>query len=155
MPECLRRHIDNGRMAVVREPGTEGGCLVLYRGERRQVIMQASDIPATLHGAATFNIANALAACAIACAHDVPILTIRSALAGASPYLRQFGIVLGGWLMARAAVSALASPPEFDTAFLSEKVTTARFYGEQLLPTANGLIPSVKGGIELLDRVVF
>jgi len=80
---------------------------------------------------------------------------IRSALAGASPYLRQFGIVLGGWLMARAAVSALANPPEFDPAFLSEKVTTARFYGEQLLPTANGLIPSVKGGIELLDRATF
>ncbi|HEX6146244.1 MAG TPA: acyl-CoA dehydrogenase [Acidimicrobiia bacterium] len=80
---------------------------------------------------------------------------IRSALAGASPYLRQFGIVLGGWLMARAAVSALAKPPEFDPAFLSEKVTTARFYGEQLLPTANGLIPSVKGGIELLDLATF
>lgn len=80
---------------------------------------------------------------------------IRSALAGASPYLRQFGIVLGGWLMARAAVSALAKPPEFDPAFLSEKVTTARFYGEQLLPTANGLIPSVKAGIELLDRATF
>ena len=80
---------------------------------------------------------------------------IRSALAGASPYLRQFGIVLGGWLMARAAVSALANPPEFDPAFLSEKVTTARFYGEQLLPTANGLIPSVRGGIELLDRATF
>jgi alkylation response protein AidB-like acyl-CoA dehydrogenase len=80
---------------------------------------------------------------------------IRSALAGASPYLRQFGIVLGGWLMARAAVSALANPPEFDPAFLADKVTTARFYGEQLLPTANGLIPSVRGGIELLDRATF
>jgi hypothetical protein len=80
---------------------------------------------------------------------------IRSALAGASPYLRQFGIVLGGWLMARAAVSALANPPEFDPSFLTQKVTTARFYGEQLLPTANGLVPSVKGGIDLLDRATF
>ncbi|HSK07608.1 MAG TPA: acyl-CoA dehydrogenase [Acidimicrobiia bacterium] len=80
---------------------------------------------------------------------------VRSALAGASPYLRQFGIVLGGWLMARAAVTALAEPPGLDPAFLSETVTTARFYGEQLLPTANGLIPSVKGGIELLDRATF
>jgi hypothetical protein len=57
--------------------------------------------------------------------------------------------------MARAAVSALANPPEFDPAFLSGKVTTARFYGEQLLPTANGLVPSIKGGIELLDRATF
>jgi alkylation response protein AidB-like acyl-CoA dehydrogenase len=80
---------------------------------------------------------------------------IQSALAGASPYLRQFGTVLGGWLMARAAVSALGHPPEFEAPFLSEKVTTARFYGEQLLPMANGLVPAVKGGIELLDRATF
>jgi hypothetical protein len=80
---------------------------------------------------------------------------VRSALAGASPYLRQFGTVLGGWLLARAAVSALGNPPEFDASFLSEKVTTARFYGEQLLPMANGLVPAVKGGIGLLDRATF
>ena len=82
MPEHLRRHIDRGRTALVREAGDEGGCLVLHAGGRREVIMAAGDIPATIHGAATFNIANALAACAIAVAHDVPILTIRSALAG-------------------------------------------------------------------------
>jgi hypothetical protein len=79
---------------------------------------------------------------------------LRSALAGASPYLRQFGIVLGGWLMARAAVAALAGPAGFDPAFLKEKVGTARFYGEQLLPTANGLFPAVKGGVDLLDSAI-
>jgi 3-(methylthio)propanoyl-CoA dehydrogenase len=76
---------------------------------------------------------------------------LRSALAGASPYLRQFGIVLGGWLMARAAVAALSSPTGFEPGFLTEKVTTARFYGELLLPAANGLVPSVKAGASLLD----
>jgi alkylation response protein AidB-like acyl-CoA dehydrogenase len=76
---------------------------------------------------------------------------LRSALAGASPYLRQFGIVLGGWLMARAAVAALGSPNGFDHGFLTEKTSTARFYGEQLLPIANGLVPSVKAGSSLLD----
>jgi acyl-CoA dehydrogenase len=79
---------------------------------------------------------------------------IRSALAGASPYLRQFGIVLGGWLMARAAVAALARPGGFHPTFLNEKVSTARFYGEQLLPMANGLVPAVKGGASLLDSAV-
>ncbi len=39
---------------------------------------------------------------------------LQSALAGASPYLRQFGIVLGGWLMARTAVAALDEPPGFE-----------------------------------------
>jgi alkylation response protein AidB-like acyl-CoA dehydrogenase len=77
---------------------------------------------------------------------------LRSALAGASPYLRQFGIVLGGWLMARAAVAALGSPGGYAPGFLTEKVSTARFYGEQLLPVASGLAPSVKGGAALLDN---
>jgi alkylation response protein AidB-like acyl-CoA dehydrogenase len=80
---------------------------------------------------------------------------LRSALAGASPYLRQFGIVLGGWFMARAAVAALADPAGFDPAFLKEKVGTARFYGEQLLPMANGLVPAVKGRADLLDNAIF
>jgi hypothetical protein len=80
---------------------------------------------------------------------------LRSALAGASPYLRQFGTVLGGWFMARAAVAALGSPSGFDAAFLTEKVGTARFYGEQLLPMANGLVPAVKGGASLLDHAGF
>ncbi len=80
---------------------------------------------------------------------------IQSALAGASPYLRQFGTVLGGWLLASAAVAALEGPSEFDPAFLAEKVNTARFYGEQLLPTANGLVSSVKGGAELLRNATF
>jgi alkylation response protein AidB-like acyl-CoA dehydrogenase len=80
---------------------------------------------------------------------------IQSALAGASPYLRQFGTVLGGWLMAIAAVAALEGPSEFEPAFLTEKVNTARFYGEQLLPMANGLVSAVKGGAELLRNATF
>jgi hypothetical protein len=80
---------------------------------------------------------------------------LQSALAGASPYLRQFGIVLGGWLMARTAVAALGQPSGFDESFLADKMTTARFYGEQLLPMANGLAPAVKGGASLLESAPF
>ncbi|MDQ4087770.1 MAG: Mur ligase family protein, partial [Pseudomonadota bacterium] len=76
----LREHIDEGGMAVVREPGPEGGTIALYDEGRREFIMKAGDIPATLHGMAEFNIANALAAIAAALAHGVPILTIRSAM---------------------------------------------------------------------------
>ena len=39
---------------------------------------------------------------------------IDEALAGATPYLRQFGTVVGGWLMARSAVAAKANPAEHD-----------------------------------------
>ncbi len=73
------------------------------------------------------------------------------ALAGATPYLHQFGTVVGGWLMAKAAVAAKASPAEFDAEFLADKVTTARFYGEHLLPRANGLTSTIKAGNGLLD----
>ena len=81
MSHLLRRHIDDGRTAVVREAGEDGGTLVIHRGGRREVLMRAIEIPATLHGAATFNIANALAAAAIGVAHGLSNLTIRTALA--------------------------------------------------------------------------
>ena len=47
---------------------------------------------------------------------------IQSALAGATPYLRQLGTVAGGWLMARSALAALARPADLDEEFISEKV---------------------------------
>ncbi|HEU0099065.1 MAG TPA: cyanophycin synthetase [Allosphingosinicella sp.] len=81
MSPMLREHVDEGGMAVVREAGPEGGTIVLYDDARRELIMKAGDIPATLHGMAEFNVANSLAAIAIALAHEVPILTIRSAMA--------------------------------------------------------------------------
>jgi cyanophycin synthetase len=82
LPDFLRAHIDDGGTAVHCEPGPEGGCIVIHRGGRREMVMKAGDIPATLFGMAAFNIANALAAVAIAHAHGVPALTIRTALAG-------------------------------------------------------------------------
>ncbi|HEX9966161.1 MAG TPA: cyanophycin synthetase [Allosphingosinicella sp.] len=81
MSPLVREHIDEGGMAVVREPGPDGGTIVLYDESRRDLIMKAGDIPATLHGMAEFNVANSLAAVAMALAHGVPILTIRSAMA--------------------------------------------------------------------------
>jgi alkylation response protein AidB-like acyl-CoA dehydrogenase len=77
---------------------------------------------------------------------------IEDALAGATPYLKQFGTVVGGWLMARAAIAAKAHPRGFDDEFLRNKVITARFYGEHLLPQANGLVATIKGGAGLLTE---
>ncbi len=75
---------------------------------------------------------------------------IDEALAGATPYLRQFGTVVAGWLMARSAIAAKGRPAELDDDFVAGKVVTARFYGEHLLPQANGLIPTIKAGNKLL-----
>jgi hypothetical protein len=43
-----------------------------------------------------------------------------------------------------------SSPPDYDEDFLADKVTTARFYGEHLLPRANGLVATIKAGNGLL-----
>jgi hypothetical protein len=68
------------------------------------------------------------------------------ALAGATPYLRLFSVVTGGWVMglqALAATAAGASASPADKDFLDAKVLTARFFCEQLLPQAVGLVPAV------------
>ncbi len=72
----------------------------------------------------------------------------NQALAGATPYLRLFGVVAGGWVMARQALAAnaLAAAGEGDADFLAAKVVTARFYAENLLPQALGLVAPVTAG---------
>jgi 3-(methylthio)propanoyl-CoA dehydrogenase len=72
----------------------------------------------------------------------------NNALAGATPYLRMCGIVTGGWLLARGAAAAQRALDEGrgDADFLRQKVVTARFFAEQVLPQAAGLVPSVTAG---------
>ena len=80
----------------------------------------------------------------------------NDALAGAAPYLRLFGLVIGGWLMARSALAAsrlLRTASGADAAFLQEKIGTARFYAGQLLPQAAGLLPAVTAGAGPLFQV--
>ncbi len=80
----------------------------------------------------------------------------NDALAGATPYLRLFGQVIGGWLLARSALAAsrlLPGAGGSDAAFLRDKIGTARFYAEQLLPEAVGLLPAVTAGAGPLFRV--
>jgi alkylation response protein AidB-like acyl-CoA dehydrogenase len=70
------------------------------------------------------------------------------ALAGAAPYLRLCGVVTGGWLLARSALAAarLAADGLGDADFLAQKVVTARFYCDQVLPQVHGLVPAVTAG---------
>ncbi|MDQ6616726.1 MAG: acyl-CoA dehydrogenase [Actinomycetota bacterium] len=72
----------------------------------------------------------------------------NDALAGATPYLEMFGLVAGGWLLARSALAAhrMRGQGAADADFLSDKVATARFYCQQLLPGAAALLPAVTAG---------
>jgi alkylation response protein AidB-like acyl-CoA dehydrogenase len=63
------------------------------------------------------------------------------AFAAATPYLRMFGTVVGGWLLAREALAARGLDD-----FAAPKLTVARFYAEQVLPTARGLLGAVTAG---------
>ena len=76
----------------------------------------------------------------------------RDAAAAAMPYLRLWGTVAGGWLMARAALAAKAdlAAGEGDPAFLRAKIITARCYGEQVLPRAATYEAGVTAGAATL-----
>ncbi len=72
--------------------------------------------------------------------------------AAASPYLRLFGLTVGGWLLARSAVAAQRLIDRGDGEALHEaKLVTARFYAEHLLPAARGLaVTATRGADDLL-----
>jgi hypothetical protein len=69
---------------------------------------------------------------------------IDDALAGATPFLRLLSMLTAGDLMGRSAVLAQGT----DRA--EAQVRTARFFCEQLLPTATALVPSITAGADAL-----
>ncbi|MEZ5311642.1 MAG: acyl-CoA dehydrogenase [Microthrixaceae bacterium] len=77
------------------------------------------------------------------------------ALAGATNYLRLFGTVTGGWLLARQALAAKGEidAGSDDVAYLGAKITTARFYAEQCLPLAHGIAQTARAGAGALYEV--
>ncbi len=70
--------------------------------------------------------------------------------AAATPYLRLWGLVCGGWMMARAALAAQddLSAGRGDPEFLSAKIATARFYAEAIMPQAGGVAAAAMAGAE-------
>ena len=82
--------------------------------------------------------------------------TTRSA--ASTPYLKQFGYVLCGWLLAKAALAARRLLGEelgggFDAEFLRAKIATARFYATNVLPQAGGLLGAVTAGSDDLFAI--
>jgi len=69
------------------------------------------------------------------------------AQAVAVPFLKLWGVVIGGCLMARAAsVAGKALAANGNDDFYRSKLVTCRFYAEQVLPEAFGLARVVKNG---------
>lgn len=70
----------------------------------------------------------------------------------ATPYLRLFGTVLGGYLLAQQAVEAerRLAADDGNPAFLRAKITTAKFFIEQILPQATALLGPIEAGASRL-----
>ena len=75
--------------------------------------------------------------------------------AGSAPFLRLAGVVVGGYYLARSAQIAqqLLDAGEGDPDFLNDKITTSMFYGEQILPTAAGLVTTITRGADLFFAI--
>ena len=72
---------------------------------------------------------------------------VHATSAGAVPFLMLFGIVAGGWQMARAALIAQSRIDAGNSdPFYQVKVITARFFADHLLTRADGLADSVTEG---------
>ena len=69
----------------------------------------------------------------------------EAALAGASQYLRLFGLTLGGACLAKAGLAAEKLAAEGNGGELG-RVGLARFFAEKLLPAASGLAEAIASG---------
>jgi alkylation response protein AidB-like acyl-CoA dehydrogenase len=74
----------------------------------------------------------------------------RVAHAGAVSFLKLWGIVAGGWQMGRAALVAAdkLAAREGDSQYWHNKIATARYYADALLPQASGLAHTIIHGGE-------
>jgi alkylation response protein AidB-like acyl-CoA dehydrogenase len=76
-----------------------------------------------------------------------------AALAGATPYLKLFGLAAGGAYLADIALAARAAAAKGDTDPLHPaRIATARFFAENIAPAAGGLADTVIDGGDAVLR---
>jgi len=83
---------------------------------------------------------------------------IRGVYAGSVPYLMLTGYVLGGWMMARAALVCVqsrseSSPIGVSPDFLKNKFATAVFYAGVILPRTQALTDAIHQGVTLTQAI--
>ena len=134
-----------GRKLPMREGGVMADLLAEV-GELDSELLAAGEGFATIRT----GLADALAAMEEATAWLVAngLADPNDAMAGSTPYLRMFGQLVGGWLLARLALGAQRrlEAGEGESDFLVTKVIAARFYAEQLLPVVRSQLGAVTAG---------
>jgi acyl-CoA dehydrogenase len=73
----------------------------------------------------------------------------RSLLAGSAPYLRLLGTTVCAGLLAKGAIAASSKDDDFHRG----KVLAAKYFGEQILPVATGLLGAIEAGSADLDAI--
>jgi 3-(methylthio)propanoyl-CoA dehydrogenase len=75
---------------------------------------------------------------------------IRACFAGSVPMLKLFGIVCGGWQLARVALEAekRINAGHADAAFYAAKLATMRFFADTMMPEAIAAADTIVNGAE-------
>ena len=73
-------------------------------------------------------------------------------LAGATPYLRLFGLAAGGHYLAKGALAATQGEA-LDPSFVNRKLSSIRFFGANMLTACGGLAASVMAGNDVVDDI--
>jgi acyl-CoA dehydrogenase len=133
---------------VTRKLPLEGGAVVqAYLSELSEIIerVRAANDPAL--GATADRLAEALASLERATQWLLARLKSEpnAALAGATPYLRLFGVTAGGCMLAQEALAAQRLANGADTA---SRVATARFFAENIVVQAEGLERTITEGAD-------
>jgi hypothetical protein len=87
---------------------------------------------------------------------------VNDALAGATPYLRMLGTLLGDWVLQRGAAASRrlsggvgGESGGVGATHIGDRVALAEFYRARILPTAVGLLGSATAGVAGLEAIDF
>ena len=75
-------------------------------------------------------------------------------LSGATPYLRLISTLTAGFLLAESAVIAIQALDEVGADCVAERIASARFFCEQLMPATDGLVAAITGDSSLLMSAI-
>jgi hypothetical protein len=138
---------------VTRKIGQAGGeTLRRVLGGYRTIARRVAELNDPAFGAIAARLGDAIAAVERTSKHLLTENTRKpdAALAGATPYLRLFGLTAGAAYLAEIALAADAVGAK-DPANAA-RIATARFYAENLLPTVAGLEHAVVSGADSILR---
>jgi hypothetical protein len=133
---------------IIRDDGVEARKLIAEIEAEAQACQNHTDPDLQLIGHELHKATQALAKALnwLLTAHnDQP----QATLAGAYPLLRSFGILCGGWLLAKSALIVNSPSYSGQNGFASQKKASAIFYTHEVLPHVAGLVQTICAGADV------